>query len=194
MTGPNSKNLFSLRRLRPVALPTELSALCGFSAQCGCGKTHSVALKHAAIRAGAIEALIPIAREVGTHLSVALVVDRVTKEIAGNQIIDLLRSDGNQVQMIFVPDGAGGRPHADEPNLKLVEKGLTHADLGVSVGAGTLNDLTKLASFNHGIPYLSVATAPSMNGYTSAIAAILLRGVKRTVACHQRPPCVGTRH
>jgi len=30
-----------------------------------------------------------------------------------------------------------------------------------------------------------VATAPSMNGYTSAIAAVMSKGVKRTVECHQ---------
>jgi glycerol-1-phosphate dehydrogenase [NAD(P)+] len=176
---------FGRARFEPAKVPSDLDALCGFFADCGCGRTHGVELKHAVIRKGALGALLPIAREVGARLRAAVVLDRVTRGIAGEQVVRLLKRDGHDVREVLVPDGAGDRPHADEPSLALVERGLADTDLGVSVGAGTLNDLTKLASFKRGIPYISVATAPSMNGYTSAIAAILMRGVKRTVACHQ---------
>jgi glycerol-1-phosphate dehydrogenase [NAD(P)+] len=48
----------------------------------------------------------------------------------------------------------------------------------VAVGSGTINDIVKLAAFMMRLPYAVVPTAPSMNGYTSPISAILWRGVK----------------
>ncbi len=168
-----------------IEVPDRLRDLIGFSSSCSCGRTHSVDLKGAVVRSGALEEVVPWAREVGNHLKVRVVVDRVTREVAGERVKQLLQKDGQAVSLCVVPDGAGGRPHADEKGLDLVEAALNDVDLAVSVGAGTINDLTKLASFRQGIPYLSVATAPSMNGYTSAIAAVMIKGIKLTVACHQ---------
>jgi len=53
----------------------------------------------------------------------------------------------------------------------------------VAIGAGTVNDLVKMASSRAKLPYACIATAPSMNGYTSAIAALLEGGVKTTRPC-----------
>jgi glycerol-1-phosphate dehydrogenase [NAD(P)+] len=55
----------------------------------------------------------------------------------------------------------------------------------VTVGAGTVNDIGKYASYKLGREYLCVPTAASMNGYTSTIAAVLVGGVKRTLPCDQ---------
>jgi len=57
----------------------------------------------------------------------------------------------------------------------------THPASIVAVGAGTVNDIAKTAAFSLQRPYVSVGTALSMNGYTSAISALLDGGVKRTV-------------
>jgi glycerol-1-phosphate dehydrogenase [NAD(P)+] len=168
-----------------VAVPNRLEDLYGYSAECGCGRVHSVSLTGASIRSGALDDLIPFLREFGKNLNIAVVADRITKQICGDQVVRDIQSAGYATRMIIVPDGTGNRPHADEKNLAYVEDAMAESDLAISVGAGTINDLTKLASFNKGKEYLSVATAPSMNGYTSAIAAIMRRGVKRTVECHQ---------
>ena len=53
----------------------------------------------------------------------------------------------------------------------------------VAVGAGTMNDLVKLAAERMGRPYLVVATAASMDGYTAFGASILSEGHKQTMAC-----------
>jgi len=168
-----------------VEVPTELSELLGFSAECGCGRTHAVETRAVSLRRGALEDVVPFAREVGRGLSLALVEDAKTRTVAGDRVAALLTGDGHRVTRCEVPDGAGNRPHADERRLALVERALAGADAAVAVGSGTINDLAKLASYNHSIPYVCVATAPSMNGYTSAIAAIMRAGVKRTVECHQ---------
>ena len=53
----------------------------------------------------------------------------------------------------------------------------------VVVGSGVMNDLVKYAAFGLGIPYMCVATAASMDGYTSAGAPLSERGFKKTIRC-----------
>jgi glycerol-1-phosphate dehydrogenase [NAD(P)+] len=53
----------------------------------------------------------------------------------------------------------------------------------VAVGSGTINDLTKLAAHRCGRPYMVVATAASMDGYTAYGASITYRGSKQTFDC-----------
>jgi glycerol-1-phosphate dehydrogenase [NAD(P)+] len=57
----------------------------------------------------------------------------------------------------------------------------------IAAGSGVVNDLTKYAAALTERPYLCVATAASMDGYTASGAALLDRGFKRTFAC---PPPV----
>ncbi len=51
----------------------------------------------------------------------------------------------------------------------------------VAIGSGTINDLCKHAAAETGKPYVVFATAPSMNGYTSANAAITVNGHKKSL-------------
>jgi glycerol-1-phosphate dehydrogenase [NAD(P)+] len=63
-----------------------------------------------------------------------------------------------------------------------------HAAIPVAVGSGTINDLTKLAANRADRPYLCVATAASMDGYTAFGASITHEGSKQTFSC---PPPAG---
>ncbi len=53
----------------------------------------------------------------------------------------------------------------------------------IAVGAGVINDVTKYAAGQAGIPYVCVATAASMDGFAASGAAMLDGGFKRTLAC-----------
>lgn len=53
--------------------------------------------------------------------------------------------------------------------------------LVISVGSGTVNDLGKYSASEEHIDFWCLPTAPSMNGYTSGVAAIKVKGVKRTL-------------
>lgn len=72
-------------------------------------------------------------------------------------------------------------PKADEKNLEIVEKSVQGFDLIIAIGSGTINDLCKLTSAKNNIPYIIFASAPSMNGYLSKNASILIEGHKKTV-------------
>ncbi|MBN1654194.1 MAG: sn-glycerol-1-phosphate dehydrogenase [Deltaproteobacteria bacterium] len=173
----------SLRELAQP--PVELRELLRYSASCRCGRDHSVDIADISLREHAIEDLPSILENFGQNQRIVVVADRVTREIAGDSVQRITASAGHRVGVCVVPDGIGGRPHADETALEIVQRSLAQADLALAVGSGTINDLVKLASFRRTIPYVVVATAPSMNGYTSAISAITVRGVKRTIDCRQ---------
>jgi glycerol-1-phosphate dehydrogenase [NAD(P)+] len=92
----------------------------------------------------------------------------------------------------FERNGQGLEPFIyTEPNLyaeyKFVEELLEslkgHDAIPVAVGSGTINDLTKLAAHEVGRPYMCVATAASMDGYTAFGASITQNGSKQTFFC-----------
>ncbi|MDY3979247.1 MAG: sn-glycerol-1-phosphate dehydrogenase [Tidjanibacter sp.] len=53
----------------------------------------------------------------------------------------------------------------------------------VALGAGTINDLTKLSAYRTGKRYMCIATAASMDGYAAYGASITFRGEKRDFEC-----------
>lgn len=74
--------------------------------------------------------------------------------------------------------------HAETPCVDELRAALSRSDaIPVAVGSGTLNDLTKLAAHQLGRPYMVVATAASMDGYTAFGASITHHGSKQTFAC-----------
>jgi glycerol-1-phosphate dehydrogenase [NAD(P)+] len=93
---------------------------------------------------------------------------------------------------------AAGNVHGDEPLIlrgtprlkpqvtigQDIAARLRESDgIAVAVGSGVINDLVKYASALAGRPYVCVATAASMDGYTASGAALLDNGFKRTLAC-----------
>jgi glycerol-1-phosphate dehydrogenase [NAD(P)+] len=74
--------------------------------------------------------------------------------------------------------------HAEHRFVDELETALSkHAGIPIAVGSGTINDLTKLAAHRANRPYLSVATAASMDGYTAFGASITFQGDKQTFPC-----------
>lgn len=118
---------------------------------------------------------------------IAVVYDENTRRVAGDAVADALRAAGVELRTFEIRPGDGDEHvvcddrKIDEVTARLRAGDFVHA---LAVGAGTMNDVTKMAAFRVGLDYSVVGTAPSMNGYTSAIAAILSDGVKTTQPCH----------
>lgn len=55
--------------------------------------------------------------------------------------------------------------------------------IAVAVGSGVINDITKRANFELERPYMCVATAASMDGYSAYGASITKDGAKMTMTC-----------
>ena len=70
----------------------------------------------------------------------------------------------------------------DEATLDALHEagGAFGCDLLIGVGSGTVNDVCKAAATRLSIEYIAYATAASMNGYTSTVAALKRGGLKVT--------------
>lgn len=68
----------------------------------------------------------------------------------------------------------------NETAIAEVTDSLENVDLIVGIGAGVIQDLCKYVSFENKLPYMIVATAPSMDGYASDGAAMIIGGMKVT--------------
>jgi glycerol-1-phosphate dehydrogenase [NAD(P)+] len=105
-----------------------------------------------------------------------VVADSETVSIAGEAVTRSLGATK------FVFDDAS--IYAEWKFIEQLEPVLRATDaIPVAVGAGTVNDLTKLAAHRVGRPYLCVATAASMDGYTAYGASITRNGSKQTFDC-----------
>lgn len=122
------------------------------------------------------------ARSFGEHEAI-VVGDENTFGVAASAVCRSLADSGRQLMEPFV---FPGRPvlHADYEHVEtLVDSLRGHDAIPVAVGSGTINDLVKRASHECGRPYMNVATAASMDGYTSFGASITKDGFKQTMEC-----------
>ncbi len=107
----------------------------------------------------------------------AVVSDPVTHEVLGARVEQALTAAGQ-----VIPIRLRDHPHADDDTVNRIRAATADADALIAVGSGTINDLCKYAAFQDGKPYAAFGTAPSMNGYTSANAAITVGGLKKSLA------------
>ena len=141
---------------------------------CPCGKPHICPIRAVEIGEGALLALPRICAD-GSHI--LLVADRNTYTACGKAADEIL---GQKIQARHIFDEAGV-VIPDETAVAAIEGELTpETDLIVGVGSGVINDLCKYVSHKNALPYVIVATAPSMDGYASAGAAMILGGMKVT--------------
>lgn len=94
-----------------------------------------------------------------------LVADEQTYEIAGKEIEESLSKANIQAERSLIS-------RADAETVEKVQKGSENSDFLLGVGGGTCIDVAKFASFKGGKPFISVPTAASHDGISSARASI----------------------
>ncbi len=111
-----------------------------------------------------------------------LVADTNTFAAAGRAVQEAFRRAGHNCREPFI--FTDPKLYAEHKYVTELEAALKEHDaIPVAVGSGTVNDLAKLASHRAGRPYMVVATAASMDGYTAYGASITYQGSKQTFDC-----------
>lgn len=148
---------------------------------CECGREHSAAIKHIEINEGALSSLIPYLKA-NNFTRPFLIFDKTTYKLAGALLINLF-NEANQAFSCHIIESP--EPVPDEWAVGDI---LIHFDSSsdciIGVGSGTINDLSRFVSFRLGIPYIIVATAPSMDGYASNVAPLIVNHLKTTYEAH----------
>ena len=111
-----------------------------------------------------------------------IVADYDTFRAAGQTVTDDFRTAGQSMLEPFLfPDPDLYAEHRYVTELEQVLG--RHNAIPIAVGSGTINDMTKLAVHRLNRPYMAVATAASMDGYTAFGASITFQGSKQTFPC-----------
>lgn len=145
--------------------------------ECDCACEHNQPAQDIYVGNGILNNLPGYVRKRGLGLNCVLVADNNTWEIAGRRAAQLLREDGFDVaECVIRRDGVmdpdetavGEVLLAIRPNTRFL----------ISVGSGSITDITRVNAKRTGLPMVCVGTAPSMDGYTSVVCPLVLHGVK----------------
>lgn len=152
--------------------------------KCSCGITHTCDIKHIIIEDNAI---LKIPSLIEDYKNIVLVADNNTAKACGDKVYELIK---DKVNAYYIFDDELLVP--DESAIERLENVLTtETDLIIGVGSGVIQDLCKYVSFKSSLPYHIVATAPSMDGYASKGAAMIINNMKVTYNAHVPEAIIG---
>ncbi|MDD4461722.1 MAG: sn-glycerol-1-phosphate dehydrogenase [Eubacteriales bacterium] len=144
---------------------------------CDCGLTHQMPDRPIHVGRGLLARAGELISRYLPGTQAVLVADDKTWPLAGREVCEQLRQRGFKVDVCLIR--RDGEMLPDETACGEVLLTMTDTtDFLISVGSGSLTDTTRIAAMRTGKPFAAVATAPSMDGYTSVVAPLLLRGSK----------------
>ena len=148
---------------------------------CACGMEHNIDVEKIVIESGAVSQLEEILEEFQNPVFIC---DSNTRTAAE----PFLEEEFKDYPVIELnPEGL----QADNRGVNKVMKQLDYCDRGLSsvsvdvlvaIGSGTIHDLTRYAATEYDIPFVSIPTAASVDGYAANVAALTWDGLTRTVA------------
>ena len=156
-----------------------------FARPCSCGKRHQIDVKEILIEAGAVEKLEEEMSEgyLKNYISPLLICDTNTHQATEEIMEDIY--DRCQV-LVLDADNL----HADNHAVEIVENYMDEdIDIILAVGTGTIHDISRYIAYQYRIPFISVPTAASMDGFVSTVAAMTWNGLKKSVPA-AAPICV----
>ena len=151
------------------------------SYSCTCGRTHTAPIRDIIIEDGALQKLPEVIGKSGC-LKPFLLYDTTTYSVAGKRVEDILTVSSLSFSGHVLEEE---EPVPDEMTIGSI---LIHldpsCDLIIAVGSGTLNDLCRFISYKLNLPYIIVATAPSMDGFASGVSPLIVNHMKTTYEAH----------
>ncbi|MBR6767276.1 MAG: sn-glycerol-1-phosphate dehydrogenase [Clostridia bacterium] len=148
--------------------------------ECSCGHTHYCPISNVVVEKNAIEKLGGL---MAPYKKIVLVADENTWAACGERVEKIL-ADKVCAKLIYVREGLLVPDEHAVAELNDVMP--ADCDFVVGVGSGVINDICKYVTFEKKMDYAIVGTAPSMDGYASSGAAMIMYGMKITYTTH--PP------
>jgi len=144
---------------------------------CDCGLEHRLPSQDIYVGGGIAKNLPAYIKKRGLGTHCVLVADNNTWPLAGKALAEHLESEGFSVIRCVIT--REGPMDPDERACGEVLLSIQpETEFLVAVGSGSITDTTRVNAMRCKLPFVSVGTAPSMDGYTSVVAPLLLRHVK----------------
>ncbi|MFB5678182.1 sn-glycerol-1-phosphate dehydrogenase [Paenibacillus terreus] len=147
---------------------------------CSCGNPHREVNMQIYMQEGALNEIAPYLRR-QDYSHVTVVNDEHTFRAAGGRVLSDLRAASLQADEIRLQGNSAGDVIADEAYIVKVLLGVADTSHAVlAIGSGTIHDLVRFVCYKMGLPFISVPTAASVDGFTSAGAPLIVDGTKQT--------------
>ncbi|MBQ4269191.1 MAG: sn-glycerol-1-phosphate dehydrogenase [Clostridia bacterium] len=150
---------------------------------CSCGRKHSFNVNALSIGKGAMEDLPKMAEPFKSG-KILVVFDNNTYEVAGKKAVGLLKEHGFRVKELLFDCGTDILIPDEKTLGRIVQEQDLDVSLMIAVGSGVVNDSVKFVTSRTKLPYIVVATAPSMDGYVADGAPIISGGYKYSPQAH----------
>ena len=158
----------------------DVNSLLGASFDCECGRHHSTHFANFLMYPGAVDAVADTVKKLG-FAKPFVVSDTNTERVAGARVKNIFDGAGIPWSAIVLKKPENSDLPADERAFGSVLMAFDKScDIVISVGSGTINDIGRHFSFVRNMPFMLVATAPSMDGLTSASAPLIQNNMKIT--------------
>lgn len=153
---------------------------------CSCGKEHSaLPIREVIVKPGALQETVSVMNRLNLGKRGLVIADLNTYDVAGKQVVERLRGAGYTIDLSLFQTR-----NVIHPDEYAIGKVIFDLEPGTNfllvVGSGCLTDITRVVGSRTGLPFVSVATAASMDGYASVVAAMLVNGIKKTI--YSGPP------
>lgn len=158
--------------------------------ECSCVQgRHTAPVKTLEVSENAIEKVAKILKD---YKKIFVVCDENTYDVAGKRVIELLKEAGSFSHLCIID--SPGLPTNANVGKVLIEAGIDretfdinafsqNPDYILAVGSGSVNDVCRMVSYRLGIEYGVVGTAPSMDGYISVVAPLIVGERKIVYNC-----------
>lgn len=148
-----------------------------FGGPCSCGRDHEIQVKGITVGPEAVDKLWNemVNGELSVYRHPVIICDENTRLAA----LEKMGKVWKRCRQLVLP---GNNLHADNRGVDLVHERMEEdTDLILAVGAGTVHDLSRYTAHEKGIPFVSVPTAASVDGFVSTVAAMTWNGMKKTL-------------
>lgn len=156
-----------------------------FGRSCSCKREHKIGVREIIIESGAVRRLEELMTDgfLRKYIHPVIICDTNTYKATE----DILEDIYDRCETIMLE--AEGL-HADNRGVEIIHGNrIEDMDLIIAVGAGTIHDLSRYVAHEEGIPFVSVPTAASVDGFVSTVAAMTWDGMKKTMPA-VAPVCV----
>jgi glycerol-1-phosphate dehydrogenase [NAD(P)+] len=142
--------------------------------RCSCGQTHTLGTRTVLASHGALEESADLLARIHGRSRIWVLSDENTEAAAGSR----WKSAASRADIVsrVLPGRPRPHPTAEMVDLLVSEAQRASPGLLVSVGGGVISDLVKRVSLLLDVPNWCVATAPSVDAYSSGTAALNVNG------------------
>lgn len=129
----------------------------------------------------AIDQVVPYLKD-KAYKNIVLIADRNTYAAAGSVVQEQCKQAGFVSHVILIHPNSIGDVVADEASIvQCMLEISADTEVLLAVGTGTIHDIVRFVGSRMMKPFISIPTAASVDGFTSAGAPLIIRGFKQTI-------------